>query len=107
MDARWLIIGLAATILLGTVSVVRAGDATAGRALAQKHCGACHALDRADRSPKPEAPPFRTLHQRYPVDGLEEALAEGMVTLHPDMPEVTFAPDDIDNFIAYLKTLEQ
>ena len=34
-------------------------------------------------------------------------MAEGMVTLHPDMPEVTFAPDDIDNFIAYLKTLEQ
>ena len=106
MTAPWLMLGVVAA-MFGTVALASPGDVVAGHALAQKHCGACHALDKTSKSPKPEAPPFRTLHERYPVEGLEEALAEGMVTLHPDMPEITFAPDDIDDFIAYLKSLEK
>jgi hypothetical protein len=32
------------------------------------------------------APPFRTLHERYPVENLEEPLAEGIISGHPSMP---------------------
>ena len=35
------------------------------------------------------APPLRTLHQRYPIDSLGEALAEGISTGHGDMPDST------------------
>lgn len=52
------------------------------------------------------APPFRELHKRYPVENLEEAFAEGISTGHPTMPEFRFAPDQIANLVAVLKSLE-
>jgi cytochrome c len=53
------------------------------------------------------APPFRTLHERYPVENLEEALSEGIVTGHPTMPEFRLDVAQINDFIAFLKTLER
>jgi hypothetical protein len=57
-------------------------------------------------SPLKIAPPFRTLHERYPVETLEEALAEGIITGHPSMPQFSFEADQVGDFIAFLKTLE-
>ena len=53
------------------------------------------------------APPFRDLHLRYPVENLSEALAEGIVTGHPTMPEFRLDPGQIDDFINFLKSLER
>ena len=39
------------------------------------------------RARSPKAPPFRALHERYPVENLSEALAEGIRTGHPEMPQ--------------------
>ncbi len=78
-----------------------------GRALARRECSRCHAIGRTGTSPLPQAPPFRTLHERYPVDDLAEALTEGIRTGHPTMPEFRFDPDEAEAFIAYLKTLER
>jgi hypothetical protein len=33
-----------------------------------------------------ETPPFRTLHQRYPIEDLAETLAEAIKTAHPAIP---------------------
>jgi hypothetical protein len=33
---------------------------------------------------------FRTLGKRYPIEALEEALGEGIISGHPDMPEFRF-----------------
>ena len=52
------------------------------------------------------APPFRTLHLRYPVETLAEALAEGIYTGHPAMPASELDPDQIHDLLSYLKTLE-
>ena len=52
------------------------------------------------------APPFRELSRRYPVSSLQESLAEGLVTAHPEMPEFTFEPQQIRDLIAYLESLE-
>jgi hypothetical protein len=41
----------------------------------------------------------------YPVEGLQESLAEGIVTGHPSMPEFRFDADQIGDFIAFLKSL--
>ena len=49
---------------------------------------------------------FHTLHERYPVESLQEALGEGIVTGHPDMPEFRFDAREVGDFIAFLKTLE-
>lgn len=77
-----------------------------GGALAQARCAACHAVGLTGASPMAEAPPFRDLHNTYPVRFLQEALAEGLTTAHPAMPEVELAPDQIRDLIAYLESLE-
>ncbi len=77
-----------------------------GRAYAQAHCARCHAIGRTGDSRFKPAPPFRTLHQRYPIESLGEALAEGIVTGHPAMPEFELDPEQIHDLLSYLKTFE-
>ncbi|MET4207393.1 cytochrome c553 [Bradyrhizobium sp. LA2.1] len=78
-----------------------------GRRLALLYCAKCHSTDKVSPSPLKIAPPFRTLHERYPIEMLQEALAEGIVTGHPAMPEFQFDSDQVGDFMAFLKTLEQ
>jgi mono/diheme cytochrome c family protein len=78
-----------------------------GFIFAREHCAACHAILKSGESPEKLAPPFRELHLRYPVEYLAEALAEGIRTGHPMMPEFQLDPDQVENLIAYLKTLER
>jgi cytochrome c len=66
----------------------------------------CHAIGPVGDSPLRIAPPFRKLHERYPVETLAEALAEGIVTGHPSMPEFRLDVAQINDLIAYLKSLE-
>ena len=70
------------------------------------HCARCHSIDKVSPSPLVIAPPFRTLHERYPVESLQESLAEGIVTGHPTMPEFQLDPGQVADVIAYLKSLE-
>jgi len=92
---------------LATRAMGQESDAARGERLARDHCAACHAIGRTGASPRAGAPAFRDLHARYPVDQLAEALAEGIVTGHTDMPEQSFAPEDVDALIAYLHSLER
>jgi cytochrome c len=78
-----------------------------GRVLVRTNCARCHAIDKVGESSLKIAPPFRTLHLRYPVEDLQEPLAEGIVTGHPTMPEFRFDPGQVGDIIAYLKSLER
>jgi mono/diheme cytochrome c family protein len=78
-----------------------------GRAFAQTNCASCHAIGPVGESPLPKAPPFRTLHLRYSVDDLVEALAEGIRTAHPAMPQFQLDGAQIGDLIEYLKSLER
>lgn len=78
-----------------------------GKTFAMNNCAKCHAIDKISPSPLKIAPPFRTLHKRYPVETLAEALAEGIQTGHPTMPEFQLDPGQIGDLLAYLKTLEK
>jgi cytochrome c len=77
-----------------------------GFVILKTNCSRCHAIGKIGESPLKIAPPFRTLHERYPVEDLEEPLAEGIITGHPTMPEFRFDADQVGDIIAYLKTLE-
>ena len=78
-----------------------------GEALLAKNCARCHAIGRTGTSPHPEAPLFRELSSRYPIDGLAEALAEGLSVGHPDMPEFVFDVDEVGAIIAYLASIQE
>lgn len=75
--------------------------------LAEKYCARCHAVRSTGDSPHKDAPPFRTFASKWPLENLEEALAEGIVTGHPDMPAFAFEPKDIDALIEHLHNLAQ
>src|SRR6266576_5321362 len=77
-----------------------------GKTFALNNCARCHSVDRVTQSPLKIAPPFRTLHLRYPVETLGEALAEGIETGHPTMPAFQLDPDQINDLLSYLKSLE-
>ena len=79
--------------------------AARGQLILAEKCARCHAIDRAGASPLDAAPAFRDLHKRYPVAMIAEALAEGIVTGHPDMPSIPFVQDDIDAIIGYIESL--
>ena len=78
-----------------------------GLTLATANCARCHSVDKVTESPLKLAPPFRELHNRYPVESLEEALGEGIVTGHPNMPEFRLDPGQVGDLISYLKWLER
>lgn len=77
-----------------------------GRALLKANCARCHAIGANDESKHKSAPPFRTVVTRYPPDNLAEALAEGLSTGHPDMPEFVFEPDEVAAIVTYLASLQ-
>jgi cytochrome c len=78
-----------------------------GEALLTKNCASCHAVGKSGVSPHATAPAFRTLSQRYKIEALEEALAEGLSSGHPDMPEFAFETDDVGAIIDYLNAIQE
>lgn len=100
-------LGMLAAASAGSAAPADDDDAAAkGLAILQKNCARCHALGLTGFSPHPQAPPFRDVVERYPVEDLEESLAEGIVSGHPDMPEFTFEADEINSIVTYLNSLK-
>lgn len=103
---RSLTIGL--FVVAGLVSNAIAGgapDFDAGRQLAERYCAKCHAIGAVGKSPFEPAPPFRTFHRKWPLENLEEALAEGIVVGHEAMPAFELTTDEISNLIGHIQTL--
>ena len=83
-----------------------AQNAASGLAILEQNCLRCHAVGPGGRSPHSSAPLFSQIVQRYDPELLAEAFAEGIVTGHPDMPEFVYTVDEIEDIIAFLKTLQ-
>lgn len=78
-----------------------------GEVIVREHCGRCHAVGLTGSSPNEDAPPFRTLSSKYPIDSLAESLAEGIMSGHPDMPVFVFTPHDVDAIIDYMQSIQE
>jgi mono/diheme cytochrome c family protein len=81
--------------------------AARGESLVRENCARCHAIGAEGDSPHKEAPPFRTLSAKYPVEDLAESLAEGIMSGHPDMPVFVFGPQDVKAVIDYLESIQE
>jgi mono/diheme cytochrome c family protein len=103
------IIGLTVGLVLLSLALAQAQVSPAaqrGLQFSQTNCGRCHSIDKVSPSALSIAPPFRNLHQRYPVENLQGPLAEGIRTGHPTMPEFRLDPGQIADLIAFLNTLK-
>lgn len=89
----------------GSISADAAAIAR-GAAFATARCSGCHAVGATGESPMADAPLFREIDRRYPVQQLAEAFAEGIVTAHPAMPEFILTPEDNQALIAYLESIQ-
>lgn len=107
---RYALAGIFAGILAAVTTPAAANDVVeTGRSIVTENCSPCHAIGTVGDSPDPAAPPFRTFASRWPLEYLEEALAEGIVVGHStvQMPEFVFDPDQIEAIIAYLETIQE
>ncbi len=93
-------------LLLGALAHALEPNEQRGLTFVAANCVQCHAVDKVSPSPLGIAPPFRTLHTKYPIENLGEALAEGITTGHPTMPQFQLDAGQVGDVIAYLKTLE-
>jgi len=105
MIAR-ILMPLALALIALTPAMAESPQEQRGKTFALNNCARCHSIDKVSPSPLKIAPPFRTLHKRYPIETLAEALAEGISTGHPTMPAFQLEADQIGDLLAYLKSLE-
>lgn len=101
-------LALIATVLTA-VPAWAGGSSEAGAELADRHCARCHAVS-SGPSPVMDAPAFSGLARKWPIEYLAEALAEGIVTSHRhdvEMPEFVFSPEEIDDLLAYLESIQE
>ncbi len=84
-----------------------APSAVKGQAFAERHCARCHAIGLTGSSPYPIAPAFRDIAKRYPPEDLEEALGEGIMVGHPEMPKFKLEEPRILDLVEYFKSLRQ
>lgn len=96
----------AAFVLAYSPVMAQSGRVQRGLTFVQTNCSQCHAIGRSGESPIAEAPPFRTLHNRYPIEDLAEAFAEGFITGHPSMPQFQLDPAQINDLLAYLESIQ-
>lgn len=99
-------LGISLVLALTLETATAADNLKRGEGLLKANCASCHAISRTGDSAHRFAPAFRTLGQRYPIESLEEALGEGIVSGHPDMPEFKFDAADVGAIIAYLKSIQ-
>src|SRR5215470_1708680 len=95
---------LAVIAVTGFASVATAGDATAGKQLAERWCQSCHAIGANQPMAVTEAPPFATIARK---PGFEEAkVAKFLLDPHPKMPDIGLSREaaaDLAAFIASQK----
>jgi mono/diheme cytochrome c family protein len=85
----------------------QAPAAQRGLTFVRVHCAECHSVDQVSESPLTIAPAFRTLHLKYPIESLRRPLSEGISARHPTMPQFRLDSDQLEDVLAYLKSLER
>jgi cytochrome c len=106
---RWPIVMLGVILLCASEPALAQQPPAAQRGLTfvRVHCAQCHSIDQISDSPLTIAPAFRTLHLRYPIESLRRPLSEGISARHPTMPQFRLDADQLEDVLAYLKSLER
>jgi len=103
--ATWITITIGALMLWSAdCAADQSPSERRGQRFVRLNCARCHAIDKVGESPLENAPPFRTLHLKYPTSDLQRPLAQG---IHPIMPKFQLVPSQVEDIMTYLKTLDR
>ncbi len=100
----WLGASTLALALAGTLPLAaRAADADHGKELANQWCANCHAVTPGAKQANDQVPSFSAIAQRDDVTA--EHLRAWLQTPHPNMPSFDLARQNIEDLVAYLRSL--
>lgn len=93
-------------VLMAAAPAHAAGDADTGRAIADRWCAPCHGS--SDGALRPQAlsdrvPTFKAIANDKSRS--DDRLRGFLAAPHPPMPNVNLTRDEIENVIAYIKSL--
>lgn len=80
------------------------GDPRQGLKFAQEACAACHAVERRQPSPNPQAPAFEAIANTRGMTRM--ALYAFLQTSHPTMPNLILEADEKAHVVAYILSLK-
>jgi mono/diheme cytochrome c family protein len=76
-----------------------------GRLYASLNCSTCHAVDREDFSPNPDAPPMKRLLPRLDFKLIQRSPDQGVMLSHSRMPPLRLTILDKEALTAYLRSI--
>ncbi|HEY8065911.1 MAG TPA: cytochrome c [Methylosinus sp.] len=100
-DPRRLFQSLA--LLAGFCAPAVAADAAHGKRIAERWCASCHVMTSAQKTANADAPSFADVAQRR-ADA--KALANFLVDPHPKMPDMHLSRREIEDIVAYIRSLD-
>lgn len=102
-----LCLGLAACQPLAAEETAAPTGQPPGLAFAQGSCGGCHAVERHQVSPNPDAPPFPAIVNRQGLT--RETLSSWLRDAHnyPEEMEFYLERPEVDELVAYMLTLRE
>lgn len=89
--------------LLAAAPARAAGDAEAGRRVADTWCVGCHLVGDENKAPMLDVPPFPDIARQRSADDLRAFLAKP----HPPMPQFRLTRADIENLVAFIGGLKK
>ncbi len=89
-------------------------DKERGERFLRRHCSRCHTVGLGDpvgtneEASPTRAPMFKHLSRTLSIDSLADSLSDGVLTAgHPEMPTFYLTSDEVDEIIAYLKSIQE
>lgn len=79
------------------------GDVTRGEAIAKRWCVNCHVVSPEQTTAKVDVPTFADIARRRPDD---RALSSFLVKPHPPMPDLSLTRQEIEDVVAYIRSLD-
>lgn len=81
----------------------RAGDAAHGAVIAKRWCASCHVVARDQTSAVADAPSFFDIALRRTN---RKEIANFLIDPHPPMPNMHLSRREIDDIVAYIRSLD-
>jgi len=92
-----------ATVLLAAAPAFAAGDAAAGRRVADTWCVGCHLIGDENKAAMIDVPPFPTIAKEKTADAIRAFLFNP----HPPMPQFRLSRQDIEDLTVFITGLKK